>query len=222
MPAVFHCFPALPDARRANVSRTHVQIYAFFILFVAYSGMAAAHAPARGITRADLRSVSPAGDTLRVRIRPARRSGCVVIASVAGRDNSFTVRKYLSYPIYRAMIADLDGDGGGDLLLGVIKPTRYDRQARRRLHVYTLRNGALRSLWLGSRMAMPLRDFTIVQRGDASVLATLERERDGSSAIGLWKWTSFGPRFVAWQARSLARAAGVRALHAMTTQQELP
>jgi hypothetical protein len=222
MPADFRRFPDLPGAWRDHRGRAQIRIYAFFVLFVAYAGIAGAHLPPRDRDRAALLSVTAGGDTLRVTVRPARGPGSIVEARRTGPSGFSTARKYLAFPIYRAELADIDGDGGADLLLGVIKTTRHDAHARRRVHVYTLDGGALRPLWLGSRVAMPLRDFLVTMRDGVPLLATLVRERDGRSAIGLWKWTTFGPRFIAWEARALSRPAALRAFRALANNRELP
>lgn len=222
MPDDFRRFPDLPGAWRDHHGRAQIQIYAFFVLFVAYAGIAMAQLPQRDGGRPACVSVTAGGDTLRVTVHPARGSGSIVEAHRTGPSGSFTARKYLAFPVYRTALTDLDGDGVADLLLGVIKATRHDRHARRRVHVYTLDGGALRPLWLGSRVAMPLRDFLVTRRDGVPLLATLVRERDGRSAIGLWKWTTFGPRFIAWEARELSRPAALRAFRALANNQELP
>ena len=203
-----------------NAADTALQIYAFLVLVVAFTAGTGAQVPAVDAMHGRLLAACENGDSLRVMLEPARTRGTIVLARLETPHGIFTVRKHIPFPLYRAVLADLDGDGIPELLLGVVKATRFDRHVRRRLFVYAIRNGALRSVWLGSRVAMPLRDFAVLRRNGSPMLATLERERNGRSAIGMWTWTSFGPRFVTYEARSLSRAAGLRAFRALIITQE--
>ncbi|MBL0174459.1 MAG: hypothetical protein IPP94_04185 [Ignavibacteria bacterium] len=199
--------------------RTQTRIYAFVLLYVASACAAPDENRSRAATGTSFLSVLPGGDTLRVSLRPCNGGGTVIVARRSGPGGVLSARRYLSFPVTRAECADITGDGIPELLLGVIKETRFDRRARLRLFVYAVHGGAVRPLWLGSRLGMPLRDFTVLHRNGWTVIATIERERSGRCAVGLWRWHVFGPRFVAYASRSLTVAAARRRLHTMNAQE---
>jgi hypothetical protein len=164
-------------------------------------------------------SVLPDGDTLTVTVRAGSGGGTVIVAGRRGRGRVLSARRYLSFPVTRAEYADITGDGIPELLLGVIKKTRFDRHARLRLFVYSVDGGAVRPAWLGSRLGMPLRDFVVLGRDGQHVIGTIERERNGRCAVGIWKWHGFGPRFVAYVSRFISVAAARRRLLTMNAQE---
>lgn len=94
----------------------------------------------------------------------------------------------LPYPTYAFATGDVDGDGRCDALVGVVKPTRYDRRMARRLFVFHETHGRVRPLWLGSRLSAELYDFTFA---DGRVI-TLEQERDSSWFVAAYQWDHFG------------------------------
>ena len=199
--------------------RTQSRIYAFVLLHVASACAEPDENRFRTAPGKFFLSVLPDGDTLDVSLHAGSETGTVIVARRRGAGGVLSARRYLSFPVTRAECADITGDGIPELLLGVIKKTRFDRRARLRLFVYAVHGGAVRPLWLGSRLGMPLRDFTVLRRNGRTVIATIERERNGRCAVGLWKWHVFGPRFVAYESRSITVAAAKRRLLTMKAQE---
>lgn len=99
----------------------------------------------------------------------------------------------LPYPVYQFQTGDVDGDGIDEALVGVVKKTRFHREAARRLFVFRNARGYVRPLWLGSRLGGVLRDFRYA--GDGCVLAT-ELDRRGRPYQALYRWDKFGFTFL--------------------------
>ena len=94
-------------------------------------------------------------DTLRL-VTVADTLHYVQVADYAGRVERWP----LPYPVYRFQTGDINGDGRTDVLVGVIKSTRYDPQVARRLFIFMVyKDRYIRPLWMGSRLSHPLVDF---------------------------------------------------------------
>jgi hypothetical protein len=99
---------------------------------------------------------------------------------------------YIKYPVYRFDVADVNGDGNTDVLLGVIKGTRFDKRPNRRLSILQIDSNKFRPLWLGSRLCMKLIDFRAGVVSGKTTIKTLEKNAKGGFSVGLYEWESFG------------------------------
>lgn len=109
----------------------------------------------------------------------------------------------IDYPVYNIETGDVDGNGTDDILVGVIKKTKFDSVNRKRLFVFKLIDGLIRPLWLGSRMANPLEDFTFYKnKSGLPIVATIEH--DGNKyLVAEYTWKSFGLDFIRYVKRKL-------------------
>lgn len=102
----------------------------------------------------------------------------------------------LPWPIYRLDTADLTGNGTPEVIVGVVKPTRYWPEPARRLFIYQLIDGyRIRPLWLGSRVGWPLLDFTICRDSFPSRIVTTELNADSFQLRGQYRYQGFGLKF---------------------------
>ena len=111
----------------------------------------------------------------------------------------------LPYPVYRFQTGDINGDGRTDVLVGVIKSTRYDPQVARRLFIFKVyKDRYIRPLWMGSRLSRPLVDFRFVHIDGQPRVLTIERDTTPERYLmAVYRWRSFGLDFVAYHARGL-------------------
>ncbi|WP_305014543.1 CapA family protein [Hymenobacter mellowenesis] len=98
------------------------------------------------------------------------------------------------FPIYAFGAGDVDNDGYLDLLIGPIKPTRFDNVRHRRLFVYALDSaGRLQPRWRGSRLTYRLLYFRTERApGGRTDVRTLEQAPDGRYCVGRYHWQGFG------------------------------
>jgi len=89
----------------------------------------------------------------------------------------------LKYPVYQYMIGDVDTNGKKDILVGVIKTTRFDSIKRKRLFIFKNYKGYVRPLWLGSRLGKPLVDFNFIKSENGSFIRSIEKEKSGKLLI---------------------------------------
>jgi hypothetical protein len=129
------------------------------------------------------------GATLSAYFDSERTRGMLRIRA-AGLDWSSPV-----YPAWNARVADLDGDGHDEVLIGVWSHAqRHDEpQPHRAVWVLGWRQGALEALWRGSALARPMRDFDAVDLDDdgRAELFSLERV-DSTCMVAAYRWTGFG------------------------------
>lgn len=140
------------------------------------------------------------GDTLTWQ----RDDGTVITADIDREsDTLYNIRLYvhgevhstwtLPYQVYRFCHGDIDGDGRPEIGVGVVKATRYDSVAARRLFLFRITDDLyIRPLWLGSRVSHPLHDFTIT---DSGYVHTVEHENDGTYLAAEYCHAGFGLRF---------------------------
>ena len=99
----------------------------------------------------------------------------------------------INYPIYRFDFGDITGDGIPEIAIGVIKSTRFDPKAAKRLFLFRITEDFyIRPLWLGSRVGQPLVDFRIIPSEEGNVIRTIEREQSGNCLLAEYRWRGFG------------------------------
>jgi hypothetical protein len=116
---------------------------------------------------------------------------------------------------WKLKIADLEGDGRREIILGIQKSTHFFPRLHHCLFVYRFDGSTVKPLWLGSSLSRPFIDFTFARMGSrhAEKLIAVEITRDGRRCVTIYSWNGFG--FTAdWQrgnwktARLLPSSAG--------------
>lgn len=103
----------------------------------------------------------------------------------------------LPFPVYRLDGGDLDGDGIPEICIGVVKSTKYWKDAARRLFIYRLYHGKyLRPLWLGSRVGHRLEDFRVDRTSSPAIVLTDELLNDSVVIHQKYTLRGFGLRIL--------------------------
>lgn len=120
----------------------------------------------------------------------------------------------LPYPVYRFDYGHITGEGNPEIVVGVIKPTRFDPKPDKRLFIYRIAEGIyIRPLWLGSRVAQPLEDFKVIRTETPARIRTIERERSGKFLVAEYKWRGFGLDFKGYVKREIEKQEATRLLN---------
>lgn len=95
---------------------------------------------------------------------------------------------------WKLVVADVDGDGKREIILGVYKSTRFFPTPHNCLFVYGWDGRRTYPKWLGSSLSKPFTDFTFadVDADRADELISVERLRDGRYCVVTYSWNGFG------------------------------
>lgn len=95
---------------------------------------------------------------------------------------------------WKLMVADVDGDGLYEIIVGVYKATRYFPQPHNCLFIYGWDGRRAAPKWLGSTLSKPFTDFTFadLNRDGHQELVAIETMRDGKQSVGVYSWNGFG------------------------------
>lgn len=89
-------------------------------------------------------------------------------------------------------IADINNDGNIDVIVEVTKEVNFDPSPKKRLQIYTFRNGNLEPLWLGTKFIYDLESFRVIQENGTNYLTTLEKDDHGVRYKMKYEWDEFG------------------------------
>jgi len=109
----------------------------------------------------------------------------------------------LPYPVFHSTTGDVNGDGNTDLLIGVIKKTRFDPKMAKRLFIYELKGKKIMPLWLSSRLGQPLEHFRVMKKKGKDQIWSIEAEQNGLYLVAEYEWDSFGLAFIRYIQRDL-------------------
>ncbi len=98
-----------------------------------------------------------------------------------------------SYRPWKVMIADVDGDGIPEIVIGVYRKSNYTPAWARSIFVMTFDGKELIRKWMGSSMGRPLFDFTFGPE-KTKRLITIQEAIDGRQVLSCWDWSGFGFR----------------------------
>lgn len=120
-------------------------------------------------------------------------------------DDSLNSTWELKYPVYQIDFGDVNNDGIPNILVGTIKPTRFDPKPDKRLFIFKItKDYYIRPLWLGSRVSQPLVDFKLKEQKPISKIRTLEKEPDGTYLVAEYCWRGFGLQFTEYLKRNIS------------------
>ncbi|MCR4920826.1 MAG: nuclear receptor-binding factor 2 [Bacteroidaceae bacterium] len=125
-------------------------------------------------------------------------------------DSLFQIHHYLGdslvdtwtidAPVYRFECGDLNADSVPEILVGVIRATRYRPQPDKRLYIFKLYKGQyIRPLWMGSRLGLPLDDFCVERDSLPHTVHTWEHRADSTSVEAIYRLQGFGLKFVKYE-----------------------
>jgi poly-gamma-glutamate capsule biosynthesis protein CapA/YwtB (metallophosphatase superfamily) len=91
---------------------------------------------------------------------------------------------------WKIELLDVEMDGNPEIILGVNKSTRYDKNNENRIFVFNRDKDYIYPKWLGSKLAYPFIDFKTDKNGSLILLEKIADSEKGM--ITLYKWNGFG------------------------------
>lgn len=146
-------------------------------------------------------SAQAAPTSIRIDLGADGRSEMVTLDS--GQDPALIVRRgkrvlWRGVPArwkpWKLMVADVDGDGRQEIIVGVYKATHYFPQPHNCLFIYGWDGKSVAPKWLGSTLSKPFTDFTFadLDRDGHEELVAVETTRDGRRSVAVYSWNGFG------------------------------
>ena len=118
----------------------------------------------------------------------------------------------LPYPVYQFQTGDINNNGTEEMMVGVVKTTRFDTLKGKRLFIFKNYKGLVRPLWLGSRLSQPLVDFCFIQTEDGPRIRSIEQEKSGKYLVVEYKWQKFGLKFTRYILREVEKEEAIEHL----------
>lgn len=95
---------------------------------------------------------------------------------------------------WKLEIADVDGDGNREIIIGIIKSTKFFPKPHNCLFIYDWKEDRAFPKWLGSSLGKPFTDFLFADLDNTvgDELIALETNLDGKRSLAVYRWNSFG------------------------------
>lgn len=149
-------------------------------------------------------TINESGLKIKVQLNRKAKNQYTLVASCYNKGRLIQSNSWpFAYEVFKLDTGDVNNDGATDILVGVIKRTRFDTVCRKRLFIFKLFEGYIRPLWLGSRVSQPLEDFKFYQNKLHGIVRTIELEQDMSYLVAEYHWQGFGLSFIHYLAREL-------------------
>lgn len=121
-------------------------------------------------------------------------------------ENGKSIDKWeLPYPVFQFQVGDINNNGDKEILVGVIKTTRFDTILGKRIFIFKNYNGYVRPLWLGSRLGQELENFRFIANINGGRIRSVEREKNGNYIVAEYEWRKFGLEFISYLGKELSR-----------------
>jgi hypothetical protein len=91
-------------------------------------------------------------------------------------------------------IADVDGDGHSEIIVGVFKATKFFTKPHNCLFIYGFSGETAFPKWLGSSLSRPFTDFIFadLSKDGGEELIAMETTLEGRKSLAVYHWNSFG------------------------------
>jgi hypothetical protein len=127
--------------------------------------------------------------------------------SVESRDFLF-----FANPVYNFKVIDINMDGVQDFCIGFIKTTRWNSTPKPKIHIYSHKNGKIYPIWRSSQIGRNLVDFDIDSTENTAGIRILENPVKDKYNIALYRWKSFGLKFVKYIHTGLDSSTSIKML----------
>lgn len=133
----------------------------------------------------------------------------ILLEDSIGEVKDQTIFRYVPY---RFDTIDINQDCQTEIVVGLLKSTRFDPIVRKRLFILKIDEYNIRPMWLGSKVCQELLDFRAMPDGS---IHTLERSKSGCFDLGNYYWQSFGLTLKGYTNQEISYTDATQILHRM-------
>lgn len=118
----------------------------------------------------------------------------VIIYSYDGKLKEAFRQSFKELNPWKVQTADVDGDGIGEISVGVYKTTKFHSVLAKRPFIYNWNGKEMSPKWLGSRLSRPFDDYIFLDIDDDKMdeIIAVETLQDGRKVLNSYKWKGFG------------------------------
>lgn len=135
--------------------------------------------------------------SVQVQVLPANKA---YVMELKDKRNNILDRLMFNKHIFKICSGDVNGDGNDELLVGIIKKTKFDPIDKKRILIFYIDSVKLRPLFLSSKLRNEIIDFGL-QKNSSGKIVTIEVLREGNYSIGSYKWQKFGLLFTGYKGK---------------------
>ncbi|WP_162555685.1 CapA family protein [Reichenbachiella versicolor] len=89
-------------------------------------------------------------------------------------------------------IGDVTNDGETEFVFGIKKKVRFDPSIKKRINVFRIEDGGVKTVWMGTKFLHDVAKFSIIHENGTNYLRTHEFDSARNTYIRTYQWDQFG------------------------------
>jgi hypothetical protein len=108
------------------------------------------------------------------------------------RKKKYVDSKTFSDSIASVSIVDSDNDGNDDIVVGIVKSSRWSEVKSLKMYLYKISQDRILPLWRSSKLTSNMIDFCFVKEAGKNYACVIEKPKNHSYNLIRFRWRNFG------------------------------